>query len=85
MAYQLREREPISLEEMQANALKVEANLLAKKEKLKTERRVTIKKEPSSSSPFDYKIDSLLRNMEKNMNRVSIIDRAPPRENQTSP
>lgn len=48
MAYQLRERDPTTLEEIKANALKVEANLLAKKEKLKAERRATIKEEPSS-------------------------------------
>ena len=31
MEYQLRERDPTTLDEMQANAPKVEANLLAKK------------------------------------------------------
>ena len=34
------------MEEMQANAIKVEANILAKKAKLKFESRVTIKEEP---------------------------------------
>ncbi len=43
MTYELRERDPTTLEEMQANALKVKANLLAKKSKLKVERTVTIK------------------------------------------
>jgi len=34
MEYQLRERDPKTLEEMQANAIKVEANILSKKAKL---------------------------------------------------
>ena len=85
MAYQLRERDQTTLEEMQANALKFEANLLAKKEKLKIERRVTIKEEPSFSYPFYYKIDNLLRTMERMMDRISITNRAPTIENQPAP
>lgn len=38
MAYQLRERDPTTLEEMQWNAVSVEANLLIKKSKSKPER-----------------------------------------------
>lgn len=85
MAYQLRERYPTTLEEVQANALKVEANLLAKKAKLKTERRVTIKEEHSPSSSSNYKIDNLLKTIERMIERISIIDRAPRRENQPTP
>jgi len=45
---------------MQENALRVEANLLAKKAKLKAKKRVTIKEVPSSFASADYKIESLL-------------------------
>lgn len=45
MSYQLRERNPIALEEMQINAVSVEANLLAKRDRMKAGRRVTIKDE----------------------------------------
>lgn len=83
ISYQLRERDPTTLEEMKENSLKVEDHLLAKQAKLKYEKRVTIKEEASSSSSIDYKIDSLLRKMEKMIDRISITDRAPPRENQT--
>lgn len=38
MAYQLRERDPTTLEEMQQNVLSVEPNLLIKKSKSKPER-----------------------------------------------
>jgi len=40
MAYHLRERDPATLEQSQTNAVKVEANLLAKKAQAKLERRV---------------------------------------------
>ncbi len=77
MAYQLREIDLATLEEMQENTLKVEANFLAKKDKLMVEKRVTIKEEPSSSTSTGYKIDSLFRTVEKMMDRISIADRAP--------
>jgi hypothetical protein len=62
----------------------VEANLLAKRDRLRTERRVTIKEEPSTSF-VDEKIDSLVRTMERMMDRLDIVDRTPPRENQPGP
>jgi hypothetical protein len=62
----------------------VEANLLAKRTRLITERRVTIKEEPSTSSA-DAKIDSLVKTMERMMDRLEIFDRTPPRENKPSP
>lgn len=83
MAYEQRERDPITLEKMQENALKVEYNLLAKKSKLKSEKKSNNRREPSSSSSNNYKIDSLMRTMEKIMDRISITDRAPLGENQT--
>ena len=56
IAYQLRERNPETLEQMQINVVSVEANLLAKKARLRNERRVAIKQETSTS---DFKIDQL--------------------------
>lgn len=69
---------------MQANAIKVEANILTKKGKLKFEQRVTIKEEPSTSTS-DHKIDNLVRVVEKMMQRVDINDQVQMRENQNSP
>ena len=58
MSYSLRERNPTTLEEMIRNSVSVEANLFIKKSKLKTECKVTIKEEPSTS--FDTKFDDFL-------------------------
>ena len=44
MSYQLRERNPACLEQMQSGAVSVEANLLAKRARMRNERRVTIRK-----------------------------------------
>ena len=49
MAYQLRERDPATLEDMQKIAVSVEANLLAKRARTKGEKKVTIKEEVSTS------------------------------------
>jgi hypothetical protein len=65
---------------MQRCVVSVEANMLAKRDRQRTERRVTIKDEPSTSTA-DAKIDSLVRTME----RLEITDRNPPRENQLGP
>lgn len=65
---------------MQSNTLKLEANLLAKISNIKTKRRVTIK-DPSSSSS-ELKIDNLVKTMERMMERVIVVDRTPPRDNQ---
>ena len=45
---------------MQSNVVSVEANLLAKKARLRNERRVTIKEETSTS---DLKIDNLVKTL----------------------
>jgi hypothetical protein len=78
MSYQLRERNPATLEEMQRCVVSVEANLLAKRARQRMERRVTIKEEPSTSYVY-AKIDSLVRAMERMMERLDINDRNPPR------
>ena len=41
MAYQLRERDPLTLEYMQKGALSVEANLIEKRDRMRTEKKVT--------------------------------------------
>ena len=58
MSYQLRERKPPTLEQIQSDAVSVEANLLTKRARMRNERRVTIKEEPSTS---DVKIDTLAK------------------------
>ena len=59
MSYQLRERNSSTLEDMQKSAISVEANLLAKRARQRSERRVTIKEEPSTSTT-DSRLDSLI-------------------------
>jgi hypothetical protein len=80
MSYQLRERNATTLEDMQKSAISVEANLLAKRARQRSERRVTIKEEPSTSTT-DSRLDSLTRAVELLMERTSISDRNPPRDN----
>jgi len=60
MAYQLKERAPNSLAEMQNVAVTVEANLITKRNRARAERRITFKEEPS---PSDQKIDALISNV----------------------
>ena len=49
MSYQLRERNSGTLEEMQRDAVSVEANMLEKRARMINERRVTIRDEPPTS------------------------------------
>ena len=49
MAYQLRERVLDTLEKMKLDVVSVEINILAKKARIRNERRVTIKEENSNS------------------------------------
>jgi len=72
MAYQLREREPATLEQSQTNAVKVEANILAKKTQAKIERRVGFVDEASMS---DGKVDLLAKTVERIMDRLDNLDR----------
>ena len=64
---------------MQRNTVSVEANLLAKRSRMRNEIRVTIKDEPSTS---DSKIDSLAKTMERMMDRLEIMERKPQWDNQ---
>ena len=84
MEYQLRETDPTTLEEIQENFIKVEANILAKKAKLKSERIVTMKEEPSTSD-VDHKIDNLVKVVNQMIQRVNLNDQTQVRENQNAP
>ena len=70
MAYQLRERDPATLEDMQKIAVSVEANLLAKRARAKAKKKVTIKEEVST-------LDQVLRKMEKMFDKLT-IDKSEP-------
>ena len=74
MAYQLRERNAETLERMQTNVVSAEVNILAKKARLRNERRVTIKEETSNSYT---KIEILAKNLERMMDRLDNIERRP--------
>ena len=64
---------------MQNIAVSVEANFLAKRARMISEIRVTIKQETSTS---DRKIDSLAKAMEKMMDRLESMERKPHWDNQ---
>jgi hypothetical protein len=72
MAFQLRERNTTTLEEMQDNAIAVEANLLVKRSKLKEEERENIEKEHLTSS--EVKLDILVSTMEEMMQKIIMRD-----------
>lgn len=65
MAYQLRERYSLTLEDMQKIAISIEANLLANRARTKAEKKVTIKEEAST-------LDQVLRKIEKMFDRLTI-------------
>ena len=72
MAYQLKERAPNSLAEMQNVAVIVEANLIAKRNRARTERRTTFKEEPSA---IDQKLDALISGMHRLVDRVDNVEK----------
>ena len=74
MAYQLRERDYLTLEDMQKGAVSVEANIIEKRNRLRLEKRVTYKD--------DTKIDNLVKAMERMLEKINLNDRVPPREPQ---
>ena len=57
MAYQLRERDPTTLEDMQKIVVSVEANFLARRARTRAKKMVTVKEE---ASPSDHKMDTLI-------------------------
>ena len=72
MAYQLRERAPQTLAEMQNVAVSVEANLIAKRNRARAERKTTFKEEPSS---WDQKLDAIINGMQRLGERVESVER----------
>jgi len=72
MAYQLRERAPQTLADMQNIAVSVEANLIAKRNKTRMERRTTFKEEPSA---LDQKLDAIITGMHRLGDRVESVGR----------
>jgi len=72
MAYQLRERAPQSLADMQNVAVSVEANLIAKRNRARTERRTTFKEEPSA---LDQTLDAIITGMHRLGDRVESVER----------
>ena len=81
MAYQLRERDPATLEDMQKGALTVEVNLMEKRERMKNEKRVSFREE-STPSTSNSKLE---RMMEEMMKKMSILERAQASQNETAP
>ena len=77
MAYQLRERDALTLEYMQKGALGVEVNIMEKRERMRNERKVSFREEsaPSTSS------SKMERMMEEMMKKMSILERTQSREN----
>lgn len=72
MAYQLRERAPQTLADMQNVAVSVEENLISKKNRARAERRTTFKDEPSA---FEQKLDTIIKGMDNFENRMETIER----------
>jgi len=72
MAYQLKERAPNSLAEMQNVAVTLEANLIAKRNRAITERKTKFKEEPLA---IDQKLDALINGMHRLVDRVDKIER----------
>ena len=63
MAYQLRERDPATLEDMQKIAVNVEATLLVKRARVRAEKKITIKEESSLSEQVLQKVEQMLERM----------------------
>ena len=63
MAYQLRERDPATLEDMQKIAVSVEANLNNKRARLKAENKVAIKEEASTSDQVLCKVEKMIERL----------------------
>ena len=64
MAYQLRDKEYNTLEDMQKGAVNIEANLIEKRERLRSEKRVTYKDDNVASTSYPN-YDRLSKNVER--------------------
>ena len=58
---------------MQMNVISVESNFPIKKSKTKSDRKVKMKEETSSS--FEVKLYTLIRTMERMVDKISITDK----------
>ena len=81
MSYQLRERDPTTLEEMQKGALSMEFNLMEKRARMKIEKRVSFREENAPSNS-NSKMEKM---MEEMMKKMSILERAQASQNQNAP
>ena len=72
MAYQLRERAPLTLANMQNVDVSVEENLIAKRNRARAERRTTFKEEPSA---LEQKLDAIINSMHSLGDRVGTVER----------
>lgn len=63
MAYQLRERDPTTLEEMQKITISVEANLNDKRDRLKAEKKFSTKEEASTSDQVLHKVENMIERL----------------------
>jgi len=81
MVYRLRERAPPTLADMQNIAVSVEANLIAKRNRARAERRTTFKDEPLA---FEQKLDAIIEGMDILGDRVETIERKSSWEGQQS-
>ena len=79
MAYQLRERSPQTLEDMQSIAVSVESNLIEKRARARAERRMPLKEEPTA---FEKKLDAIIKGMERLGDRVETIEKKSPWDGQ---
>ena len=66
---------------MQGGAVSVEANLIAKRARMKTGKRFSYR-EDTTASTSDPSISNLTKTMEKMMERLNMFERAQSRENQ---
>ena len=64
MAYEIRDKEYNTLEDMQKGAVNIEANLIEKKARLKAERRVTYRDDHVASTS-DQNYDKLSKNVDR--------------------
>ena len=62
MAYQLRERDYSTLEDMHKGSVSVEAKLIEKRARMRAEKKVTYR-EDTTASTSDLKFDNLAKNM----------------------
>ena len=81
IAYQLRERDPLTLEDMQKGALAVEVNLMKKRARMRNEKKVSFREE-SAPSTSNSKMERMMEEMMKN---ISILERAQSSQNQSAP